>query len=75
MSFAGLIVQARARETGTLTTVYDTEAAMLDPDSGRYSVVCEDHGTIFATDSLSMARWLRAHPLQFCDDCRGDDDA
>jgi hypothetical protein len=36
-------------------------------------VNCWDHSTYIMVDTLDMARWCRAHPGAFCEECRGDE--
>lgn len=66
---AGCRQLRRARSTGTLVGVYDGEEAGLDTDGGRWSTVCEDHGTIIAHDTLTLARYHSSAPEGWCEEC------
>ena len=68
---AGVKFQTTQRETGTLVTVYDADVQGMDPDAGKYAVICEDHGYLVNVDTLKIAIDAARHPgWNFCDDCQ-----
>ena len=69
-SLAGVRHVAFARSTGALVAVYDGHAQGLDTDGGRWSTVCEDHGSVVAHEMLKLAISHAAAPEGWCDDCR-----
>lgn len=66
------LMGGRERNTRTRCDILD----LRDPDSSwagtedeegcRWLVVCEQHGSLGSVPTLSMARWLTAHPEEFC---------
>ena len=67
----GLVESKVRRATGSRVSVYETEAAGLDPDAGPYVTVCEDHGTILGHRNLTVARHHAVRPDGWCDQCGG----
>ncbi len=54
---------------GTIS-VYDGIAEGLDVDGGRWSIVCETHGTILAVARLADAKTdARSGVCDFCEEC------
>jgi hypothetical protein len=73
---AGLKHRARNRESGTVTSVYDAEVQGMDPESGKYAVVCEDHSTCVNVDTLRLAVEVARYPAaNFCEVCSGEVEA
>jgi len=68
-NLAGCVVQRRSRRTGTLIGLYAAEQAGLDPASGPWATVCEDHGAIATHATLNLAR---AHlpAVEWCEACQ-----
>jgi hypothetical protein len=67
---AGLAELRHVRSTGALVALYDGEAAGLDTEGGRWSTVCEAHGTVCAHDTKTLARSWMSDPDVWCEDCR-----
>jgi hypothetical protein len=67
---AGLIETKVRRATGLRVSIYLAEEAGLDPESGRYSTVCEEHATLVNHETLRDARGWAADPAGWCEDCR-----
>ena len=67
---AGCRAHGTNRETGTKTSALDAAEGGFDTDGGRWVVICDTHGTCINVDSLRDALFCRAHPTNFCDDCR-----
>src|SRR5581483_3962822 len=65
----GLREQRPNRQTGTLVSVYDGEAAGMDTDAGRWQTVCEEHGAICSHSTLALARYFLAAPAEWCEEC------
>ena len=72
MRNAGQRQTARNKQTGTMTSVYDGEAAGMDTDGGRWQTVCEDHGTICSHETLRTATMFVSIPLEWCEECMKD---
>ena len=69
--WAGLIQYRKARSTGTRVGVYSSVEAGLEVDPElKYSVVCEDHGSIVGVSTLVDARSCATEPDSWCDECR-----
>jgi hypothetical protein len=66
---AGLRQVRRSRQTGTLISVYDGEAALMDTDGGRWQTVCEDHSMICSHPTLALALDHAGYPQGWCEDC------
>lgn len=69
-NLAGCVERKRSRETGTLTEVFIAAEQGIDVGDCKYAVVCRDHGTLLGVDNLRDARYYRAHPTGFCEECR-----
>lgn len=69
-TFAGYRQAHFAQTTGTLVVVVDGEAAGLDVEGGRWSTVCDDHGTVIAHDTLALAKSHAADPAGWCEECQ-----
>jgi hypothetical protein len=67
--YAGLRAWLRNRRTGSRIAIYDAQAADLDADAGRWSLVCETHGAILSTETLALARYHAAAPDEWCEEC------
>lgn len=68
----GIRKAAYAEQNGALVSVWDGEAQGMDTEGGRWSTVCEGHGTIIAHETLTLALSHSADPLGWCEDCRDD---
>lgn len=68
--YLGCVVRRRARQTGRLVGIYNSEQAGMCTDSGKWSIVCEDHATIIAHDTLPLAIAHASDPLGWCEECR-----
>ena len=73
-SWAGYRGHRRNRITGTTVVLLDGRAADLDTDGGRWSLMCEDHGSVCAFMHQHDAREFMAHPGEWCEGCSGHDD-
>lgn len=65
---AGCVYLSYSRRTGALRGVYLADEQGLDTDSGKWTTVCEDHGTLVQTDTRSHA--IASDTDDFCDECR-----
>ena len=65
-------VSLRYTRTGTLVGLYAAGEADIDADAGKYSTVCEDHGSCVGHESKRSALSHLGHPEEWCDFCRGD---
>lgn len=70
---AGCRSCGRNIETGTHTQLYEASVQGIDADT-RWTVVCRDHATIVESATLARAYYDRAHPTEWCDDCRDQAD-
>lgn len=69
-SWAGYRSARYARSTGTLVVVVDGADADLDTSGGRWSTICDDHGTAVAHATRALAEWHAVCPEDWCDGCR-----
>lgn len=70
--YVGLIERHRSRDSGHVVSVYAAEpSGIADGSEGGYALVCEEHSTLIAVDTLRMARWHGAAPLGWCEECAG----
>lgn len=53
----------------TVVGVYHSDEGGMDPEGGKWSVVCEEHGEILGTDEYRRALVLRYHPAEWCEQC------
>lgn len=65
---------ARNHVTGCAVIDMDDEASAWvgsreEEDGNRWMVVCP-HGSLVSSPDESMARWLAAHPREFCEEHR-----
>lgn len=65
----GLVQLRKSRQTGTMVGIYDGELQGLDTESGRWSTVCEEHGTVIAHQTLALAKTWAPVPDEWCEDC------
>lgn len=72
-NYAGIREYHRSRQTGTMIGVYDGIAAEMDVEAGRWQTVCEEHGTILSHATRRIASDHSRVPLEWCEECRGDD--
>lgn len=49
-------------------TVGTAEALGLDPEGGKWVVICEDHHTVVNVDRRTLARSLATY--EFCEECQ-----
>lgn len=68
-TYAGVVQQRRNRQTGTIVSVVDGDAADMDTDAGRWQTVCEDHGATAAWGSQAQARTFAPSPADWCEEC------
>lgn len=68
----GCVVRRRSRRTGHLVGLYHAEQAGMDPASGAWATVCEDHGSICNHTTLALARSHLGDPTGWCEACRDE---
>ena len=68
-NFAGIREYRKARSTGTHVGLYDGEEQGLDTDGGRWSTVCEDHGSVVSHQTYADARAWMSTPEAWCEAC------
>lgn len=56
-------------QTRTTIVVVRNDAAGLDEAGGRYSTICDEHGTCIAHTTLALATYHAAAPLGWCETC------
>lgn len=66
---AGLRVQRKNKQTGTIVSLYDGGPAGMDTFSGRWQTVCEDHSHIVSHRVYAVALSHLSHPDEWCDGC------
>lgn len=67
----GCIELRKCRATGKLVGLYRSGEAGLEEDAeGKYTTVCEEHGTLVSHRTLAVARSWLADPAGWCDECR-----
>lgn len=66
----GCVVQQRSRITGALVGLYQAEQAGMDAEAGRWSTVCETHGSCVNHSTLAAARAHLSDPTMWCEACR-----
>lgn len=64
----GYIASRHNLLNGEWAVIYLSEAQGLDPEAGKYAVVCEAHSSIYQTTNLSLARTAMKSP-DFCEEC------
>ncbi|MCA8448877.1 hypothetical protein [Burkholderia vietnamiensis] len=69
---AGCVVQRRSRTTGHLVGLYHAQQAGMDPASGAWATVCEEHATICNHGTLALARSHLGDPTMWCEACRDE---
>jgi len=59
------------RRTGTAVSIWDTRHPdnWLDPEGGRWAVVCETHGNVSNHERREDARYFASHPDEWCEAC------
>jgi hypothetical protein len=68
---AGKMHSSVSPVTKTRVSVYHSAQAGFDSSQGaKYSTVCEDHGNIIATSSVSAAKSASRNPSDWCEDCQ-----
>lgn len=68
--WAGYVCELRNKYSGGHTVVVRAEEAGLDPNGGKYAVICDKHNTLINTTILQKARSIMRDPTIFCEDCR-----
>jgi hypothetical protein len=58
-----------AKTTGAVIVLLDGNDADMDTDAGRWSLLCDTHGSVCAFTHQTIARQFMAHPGEWCDDC------
>lgn len=71
-TYAGFRSVRRNPRTGTFIVVLDDreQGDESDPDVGRWTTLCDDHGTLIFHDTLRLAEWHAADPEGWCEECR-----
>lgn len=59
-----------ARQTGTKVTVGTADEMWLDPEGGKWAVICEEHGIILSTETRKLAESHATDPAGWCEQCR-----
>lgn len=72
---AGCVELRRSRTTGHMVGLYHAEQAGMDPDSGAWATVCEEHASICNHSTLAHARAHLGDPTMWCALCREEQDA
>ena len=67
---AGYKCRCRNRVSGGDVVVYNADDAHMDPDGGKYAVVCNVHSSILNVQTLAAARSAMKVPTDFCEGCR-----
>jgi hypothetical protein len=64
-----------ARRALVLASVTDNRNpdSIFDPDGGRWTIYCEQHGGLVNVATLADAQFLARHTEGFCDVCSGVD--
>lgn len=65
---AGYVCSLRSGVNRGWVVVYEAGAQGFDVGGDRYAVVCETHGTVCGSRSMSNARTLMKS-VEFCDCC------
>lgn len=65
----GCLALKYARSTSTLVGLYLAEEAGMDPEAGKYSTVCEDHGCLVNHETRDLADSHLSHPEEWCAAC------
>ncbi|NTX44847.1 hypothetical protein HT749_15680 [Burkholderia cepacia] len=69
---AGCVEQRRSRITGHVVGLYNAKQAGMDPDSGAWATVCEEHASICNHSTLALARAHLGDPTTWCEACRAE---
>lgn len=67
---AGCVVQRKSRRTGFMVGLYNATQAGMDPESGSWATVCEEHSTICNHETLMLARSHLGDPTMWCELCQ-----
>jgi hypothetical protein len=73
--WCGYKAHRKAQATGTTIVLVDGKAAGMDTDAGRWSLVCDDHGSVCAFTHQHDARAYMARPADWCECCAADEAA
>ncbi len=72
--WAGYVAERRNYITGEYNVLVEAKAQGLDPDGGRWNVICTAHSTILSHTNQRMLRAFALRTgygsLEWCDDCR-----
>ena len=71
---AGCVTQRRSRSTGFLVGLYHADQAGLDPESGPWATVCEEHNWAVNHPTLGLARSHLGDPAGWCEVCGAIED-
>lgn len=66
---AGLRVTRLNKYTGSWLSLYNAEEAGLDSSDGKWTTVCEAHGTICNHKTFDIAR-LHLSSANWCEECQ-----
>lgn len=66
MPYQGIVIERRARATGTV--VWLEYAPDADPDQ-PWMTVCRDHGGVCSHETRALATAWLSHPDEWCEDC------
>jgi hypothetical protein len=58
----------KERSTGATLTIGTAAELEVDPDGGKWVVLCEDHSTLLNVDTRAAA--MSSSAVDFCDGCR-----
>lgn len=73
---AGCVQRRRARSTGHLVGVYQSEQSGIEIDPATpWSTVCEEHASVVCHSTLAGARAWAAEPQMWCEQCQEEMDA
>lgn len=59
----------RARRTGTLVTVCESDQGEID-DGIPWMTICDEHGSCVCHPTLAVARSWASQPDTWCEECR-----
>jgi hypothetical protein len=67
----GLVLQRKARSTGTLVGLYKSDDAGIESDPEYpWSTVCEPHGGVVCHETRKAAEAALSHPEDWCPTCQ-----
>lgn len=69
-TLAGYRAHRVRTDSGATTVPVDGEAQGLDTGGGRWSMWCDTHYEVIASDNQAVLRSYLAHPLEWCEGCQ-----